>query len=221
MNGVAEYAVEPLRGDWFRAVTDWAAATPWLHEPMLLYTRLGLGLLGVVVVAGWLIARRGTDRAFAAALALPLAIMVTGVVNLLVKHTVREGRPCRPGAGLFLLERCPPPDNFSFPSTHTVLPMAAAGGAFLVHRALGYAALAAAALMAFSRVYVGVHYPLDVLAGALLGVTMGAVLTAAAARYGAPLVARLRPGSSAVPSPSPPPTALSPAGSADRPPRPR
>ena len=57
----------------------------------------------------------------------------------------------------------------SFPSDHATIAFAAAGAIYFVNRRWGGALLAMAALIALGRVFVGVHYPSDVVAGALLG----------------------------------------------------
>lgn len=63
-----------------------------------------------------------------------------------------------------------PPGSYSFPSGHSSSSFAAATILFLRHKKSGCAAFAAAALIAFSRVFLFVHYPTDILAGTLLGV---------------------------------------------------
>jgi membrane-associated phospholipid phosphatase len=65
--------------------------------------------------------------------------------------------------------------DFSFPSDHAVMAGAVAMGLFLVSRRLGLVALVAALLMAFTRVYVGAHYPADVVAGLALGAVVVAL----------------------------------------------
>jgi undecaprenyl-diphosphatase len=57
----------------------------------------------------------------------------------------------------------------SFPSDHATMAGAVAAGLWLVSRRLGVVALAAAMLMAFARVYVGAHYPIDVVVGLVFG----------------------------------------------------
>jgi len=60
----------------------------------------------------------------------------------------------------------------SFPSEHTMIAFAIATSIFLVHRRFGILAFAIALLVGFSRIAVGVHYPCDVLGGALVGIAM-------------------------------------------------
>ena len=57
----------------------------------------------------------------------------------------------------------------SFPSDHAVMAGAVAAGLFLAHRRLGAVAALLAIAMAFTRVYVGAHFPLDVAAGLVIG----------------------------------------------------
>jgi len=61
------------------------------------------------------------------------------------------------------------PSSYSFPSVHSAIAFAAAGGIFFHYRRAGIAALVIAALVGFSRMYFFVHYPSDVLVGALIG----------------------------------------------------
>jgi undecaprenyl-diphosphatase len=65
----------------------------------------------------------------------------------------------------------------SFPSDHAVMAAATAIGLWFVSRRLGTLAAVAALLMAGSRVYIGAHYPGDVLAGLLLGASVAALTT--------------------------------------------
>ncbi|GAB3669196.1 hypothetical protein GCM10027596_41120 [Nocardioides korecus] len=64
--------------------------------------------------------------------------------------------------------------DFSFPSDHAVMAGAAAAGVMLAHRRLGLATTALALLMAATRVYVGAHFPLDVVAGLVLSAAVTA-----------------------------------------------
>ncbi len=95
-----------------------------------------------------------------------LLTFLTG--ELLLKNIVCRPRPCSAFPQVPLLIE--PPGSYSFPSGHSSSSFAAATILFLRHKKSGCAAFAAAALIAFSRVFLFVHYLTDILAGTLLGV---------------------------------------------------
>lgn len=111
---------------------------------------------------------------------LMLGAMLIGLLigELTLKNIVCRPRPFQElSRNIQLL--IPPPSGWSFPSGHSCASFAAATVIFFKDRRFGAAALVLAALIAFSRVFLFVHYPTDVLAGSLLG-----ALCAAAAVYG-------------------------------------
>ena len=67
------------------------------------------------------------------------------------------------------------PTDYSFPSGHTLSSVIGATILTKTDRRFGYAAIPLAALIAFSRLYLYVHFPSDILAGAILGVVIGAM----------------------------------------------
>ena len=104
--------------------------------------------------------------------------------NLLLKPLVARPRPFALEPGIQLL--IAPPGDFSFPSGHTAAGFAAVSALYFGKSRLWLPALAAAVLIAFSRLYLYVHYPSDVLAGAVLGVACGWAVQAAAERMRRP-----------------------------------
>mgnify|MGYP001534438284 FL=1 len=100
------------------------------------------------------------------------------VGNVCLKHLVARPRPCWLDESVPLLIASP--TDYSFPSGHTLSSTISATILTKTDRRFGYAAIPMAALLAFSRLYLFVHFPSDVLAGAVLGLVIGVVVS----RYG-------------------------------------
>ena len=140
--------------------------TPFLDVLMKGATLLGEHgivsiLLGIILIMIAKTRKTGIEVLLSVALAFIVA-------NLIVKNAVARVRPY--DAYAFLVPAVTKPHDFSFPSGHTVNAFAAAVAVFLNHKKIGIVALILAALVAFSRLYVGVHYPTDVLTGAAIGI---------------------------------------------------
>ena len=105
---------------------------------------------------------------------ISLLLLITASDQLssnLIKHTVERIRPCNVLQGVHLLVGAT--QSFSFPSSHAVNNFA--GAVFLSHfyPRFKISFYIGALLMAISRVFVGVHYPSDVLGGMIIGIVMG------------------------------------------------
>lgn len=91
--------------------------------------------------------------------------------NLLLKPLVARARPCWIDSSYPMLIAIP--TDYSFPSGHTLSSVIAATLLYRTDRRFGWPAIALAALIAFSRLYLYVHFPTDVLAAALMGIVIG------------------------------------------------
>ena len=162
----------------YQAVAD--TLTPHLDEPMRRLSdlanrsKLWIILAIVIAVVG---GRRGRRAALTGGAALAINAVV---VNIVVKLGVNRPRPDRDTARVPPERHVAMPTSSSFPSGHT-----ASGFAFATAVAGSAPGAAAplrtlAALVGYSRVHTGVHYPLDVLAGALIGTTTGEIVAAVA-----------------------------------------
>lgn len=149
------------------AINSFARDTQWLHSPFLAYAKYGVVLFGGLLLAGVWLSRRRESRHLAKAGWACIAILAALGLNQPVGHAFAEARPYVTHP--LILRLADLTTDFSFPSDHAVMGGAAAAGLLLVNRRLGLAASAAAALMAFARVYIGAHYPWDVLGGLALG----------------------------------------------------
>ncbi len=156
------------------AVLRWIEGTlrtPVLDQLMTFYTNLGDAGLLFIAAALVMLLVRSTRRAGGTALtAMAFGLVVT---NLTVKPLISRARPWVVMDGFEVLVKSSDPN--SFPSGHTC---AAFAFALALCVSLPWkwgkaAALAAAVLMGFSRLYVGVHFPSDVLAGAVIGALCG------------------------------------------------
>ncbi len=133
------------------------------------------GLIWLLAAAAFLCTKKYRRTGF---VLLGTLLICTLAGNSVIKPLVGRLRPCQADlAAPLLIAR---PEDFSFPSGHAASSFGAAACILRADRRLGAAALALAALIAFSRLYLYVHYPSDVLAGALLGV----LAAAAAAELG-------------------------------------
>lgn len=144
--------------------------SPALDGIMLFFTTIGDGgLLWIAIGLGLLLFPK-TRRI---GLMLLIALFFTHLIgSVLLKNLFARPRPCVTFPDVPLL--IPRPSAFSFPSGHASSSFAGAAVLFFAAgKKAGIPALAAASLIAFSRVYLFVHYPTDILAGALLGLLIG------------------------------------------------
>lgn len=149
----------------FRAINS--AHTPALDAVMLGVSWLGY-FPGIWFVLG--AAALGWPRGRAAAFRMCLAVSLTyAMASGVVKPVAGRVRPSHTPAMAARVLEAQPPSSASFPSGHAAAAVAGAMAAARVVPRASWVFWALATLMAYSRVYVGVHYPSDLLAGALLG----------------------------------------------------
>lgn len=134
------------------------------------YSRLSSAAAAGLVLLGGPPGRR------AAARGLTAVAITSAVVNLVAKPLSRRRRPDRLAHEVLEARHVPMPVSRSFPSGHTAAAFAFAGAAGRQVPAASVPLHGLAALVGYSRVHTGVHYPVDVLAGAAIGAAVGAVI---------------------------------------------
>ena len=157
-------------------VLDWIAANLWcpaLDAIMPVITALGdAGIFWMAIAAALLLSRKTRRVGVGMGIA-----MLTGLLlcNATLKPLCQRPRPYDYQYDVFgkliplIIER---QHDFSFPSGHTIASFEAAGVIALNNKKWGIGALVLACLIAFSRLYLYVHYPTDVLVSIVLGLTL-------------------------------------------------
>ncbi|WP_310910070.1 phosphatase PAP2 family protein [Clostridium estertheticum] len=103
-----------------------------------------------------------------------LALLLSTILGDLVKHVVKRIRPSAniPSVNLLIVK----PLSYSFPSGHTTSSFAVAGVLARYFKEYALEFLSLAFLISFSRLYLYVHYPTDVLAGIILGLICSGII---------------------------------------------
>ncbi|MDF2820550.1 MAG: hypothetical protein K0R15_991 [Clostridiales bacterium] len=128
-------------------------------------TKLGnAGFIWIVVAIMLIVYKKTRLGGYATALSLLLSVIMC---NLLIKNLVARPRPFAGLDDIVLLINMP--GEYSFPSGHATSSFAAAVSLLYINKKIGIPALIIAFTIAFSRIYLYVHYVSDVLFGAILG----------------------------------------------------
>lgn len=161
LNAVEGMRWEPLTM-FFVLASAW-----WVKGPLF----VAIGAIGDV--------RARRDFPFAAASAGASAF-AAGALSMVLKQWFDRTRP--PDSGIGVEPLVATPSDPSFPSGHTVTAFAAAAVVGSFHPRLRWPVFGLAAIVGFSRMYLGVHYWLDVMAGAAIGIAVGLALAWTAKR---------------------------------------
>jgi undecaprenyl-diphosphatase len=153
-------------------LSGWSPADEFFKLVANDLTAVLIALVALTFLLPW--QTRRTERRSGAVLATAAAGLGL-LVNQPIAHAVDRARPyiAHPLHAHLLIARSHDP---SFPSDHATGAFALAVGVWLYDRVLGTILLALAAVLSFARVYVGTHYPGDVIGGALIGAAAAAAI---------------------------------------------
>lgn len=156
-------------------ILDWIQNTMqcgFLDTIMPLITVLGDGgAFWIACAVLMMLLKKYRKTGFSAGLALIFGLLLC---NIFLKPTVARIRPydLQEQMGVIINLLIDKEHSFSFPSGHTIASFEAATAILLRHRKLGTAAMVLAILIAFSRMYLYVHYPTDVIVSVFLGISL-------------------------------------------------
>jgi undecaprenyl-diphosphatase len=170
----------------YHAINQFVYHHAWLGRGLGTLETWAVPILAVATCGLWLLARPGASRKWKLASACALGSAALALLaNQAIAKVWQRRRPfaAHPGSHVWGSRSHDP----SFPSDHASAAFAIAFAVFQFDRAVGSVFLAAAAVIAAGRVFIGEHYPLDVLAGCLVGLA-AALLVVRVAR---PVVGRL------------------------------
>lgn len=156
--------------------TDWSILhfiRDALHCGVLDYVMPRLTLLGnggiiwIIAAVAMVVSKKYRKHGVILLLGLLLGLLVG---NVALKNIVERERPCWSESVQLLISN---PKDYSFPSGHTLSSVIAAFVITSADKRFGFIAVPLASLIAFSRLYLYVHFPSDVIAAAVLGVLIG------------------------------------------------
>ncbi|MEU9158530.1 phosphatase PAP2 family protein [Streptomyces sp. NPDC048417] len=166
-------------------------APHWFDRGVEFVGEYGLLVAMVLLVlwCWWSVRRRGDEDTAATTAALvwtPLAAAIAVLVNIPIRGFVERPRPFLTHQGLDVLVSGK--TDYSFVSDHATITMALGIGLFVANRRFGLAGIGLALVEGFCRVYMGVHYPTDVVGGFALGTAVVLLLSPLAAAVLTPVM---------------------------------
>lgn len=139
--------------------------TPLIDSIMLFFTKIGNICMPWLAIAVIMLCFKKTRKC---GIAILLSLLLKELIgNMLLKNLVARSRPCWIDTAVPLLISAP--SSYSFPSGHTFDGFAASVSILLYYKKSGIAAVIVAAIIAFSRMYLFVHFPTDIIASVVLG----------------------------------------------------
>ncbi|MGM9925701.1 MAG: undecaprenyl-diphosphatase [Bacillus sp. (in: firmicutes)] len=148
----------------FKSINQWAGRYPFVDKSMIMISQKMRYLFILLFIIMWFRNKRGRRIVLHAGIASGMAVLL----EWLIKRLYAKPRPFAVHR-VQLLQPAPSKQNATFPSKHTALSFVAATAVFIHKRALGGILYLLASLTGFSRIWMGQHYPSDIIGSAIIG----------------------------------------------------
>ena len=160
-------------------ILDWIQANiqcAFLDTTMPVITHMGSAGFLIVFAVFMMLLKKYRKTGFSVALAMVFGLVIC---NIILKPGIHRIRPYdyQEQMGIMINLLIEKQHDFSFPSGHTIATFEAATAIFLNHKKLGTVCLVLASVIAFSRLYLYIHYPTDVFTSIVLGVALAILAT--------------------------------------------
>lgn len=166
-----------------------ALTSPFLDALMPFITEKSNFIVVILAVVAVMVAR-GRKKDLRTLILLIVVVLISDLLSTTFKNIFLRVRPCHAIEGVRLLVGCG--GSYSFPSGHATNIFAAMVFLSARYRRLLPFFLVVAASVAYSRVYVGVHYPIDVAAGAVLGTVVALIFAEADRKWVTAIINNLK-----------------------------
>ncbi len=154
-------------------------SSPVMDKIMCFFTFLGnAGWIWIALACVCLCSKKYRYTGIMLSVGLLMSLVVA---NLILKPAFARLRPFQIKEGIELIIAAP--NDFSFPSGHTMASAICATIIFLQHKKMGIYAIVLATIISFSRLYLYMHFPTDVFFGAILGMLLGVLAVKIVRRY--------------------------------------
>jgi undecaprenyl-diphosphatase len=162
----------------FQKINSLAGQYIWLDKLGVFFATYSGYILLVVLVLIFIFKRQKIVR-FMVLTALISAGISRGIITTIIRFFYHHPRPF----DVLAVKQLIPESDYSFPSGHAAFYFALSMGVYFYNKKLGVIFFAVSALMGIARIFAGVHWPADILGGALIGIVTALLVNFCARKY--------------------------------------
>lgn len=167
-----------MNQQFFYYLNNLAGQNIWLNRLAVFFTDYA-GYILVVILALIFIFKSAKLSRFMILVALISAGISRGIITTVIRFFYHHPRPF----DVLAVKQLIPESGYSFPSGHAAFYFALSMGVYLYNKKLGIVFFAVSALMGIARIFAGVHWPADILGGALVGIATALLVNFCARKY--------------------------------------